>query len=256
MPQQNSIVLSALEFDVLWESERLPDRHVAIDVPSPGRTHTERRELVVKAWDALEQRGLAERGRATSDLADQLALLASPTISIDCWIASTREIRGVAVSSGRRALLGVVDSGEVWLIPARDTALAEAAVSIAGQLPPGRGRSVSVPHDVLAAADAEADSDPERLIMCLANHGVPLSQAQTLAGMFAGIRVRGQFGARRRGRDRQTHIADRVVAFHDTHLGRFVYLVKPNSNGERWDTVAPADNHRIATCIYELLDEI
>ena len=35
-----SLVLSALEFDVLWESFELPRRHVALDVPSDGTTST------------------------------------------------------------------------------------------------------------------------------------------------------------------------------------------------------------------------
>jgi hypothetical protein len=37
---KGAIVLSKLEFDVLWESEKLPAKHEALTVPSPGRTHT------------------------------------------------------------------------------------------------------------------------------------------------------------------------------------------------------------------------
>jgi hypothetical protein len=78
-----SVVLSALEFDVIWENERLPERHVALDVPSPGKTHTERAALVKQTWAALEARGLAEGGRAIGDLVDRIMLLAHPEVSID-----------------------------------------------------------------------------------------------------------------------------------------------------------------------------
>ena len=58
------MVLSTLEFDVLWESERLPRKHVALDVPSPGRTHSERARLVAGAMAGLRGRGLVEGDRA------------------------------------------------------------------------------------------------------------------------------------------------------------------------------------------------
>ena len=55
MSDTGSVVLSTLEFDVLWESERLPDKHVALDVPSPGKTHTERRLLVKQAAEIYDR---------------------------------------------------------------------------------------------------------------------------------------------------------------------------------------------------------
>jgi hypothetical protein len=123
-----TIVLSKLEFDVLWESEQLPPKHEALTVPSPGRTHTERRQLVAQAFAALEERGLAKRDRAVPDLVDQLNLLAHHQLSIDSWVWTDHRISSLAVVSGRSALLAAVDGPDVWLIPARETSLAEAAV--------------------------------------------------------------------------------------------------------------------------------
>lgn len=248
-------VLSALEFDVLWENEKLPPPHPALRVPSPGLTHTERGTLVARAWESLGERGLARGTRPSGELVDQLNLLARPKVSIDTWVWTDREIKGLAVSIGRQALLAVVDNEEVWLIPARDTSLPSSAVSVAGELHAGTGHSVSVPHDVLRAADAAAMGEPQALVTALSDRGVELWQAQELAGMLVGMTARGQFGVERLGRDGAMHRADRVIAFYDTDAGR--YLVQVGGGDTRdWATVAPADNQLLATRIWELLDEV
>ncbi|HEV2782013.1 MAG TPA: ESX secretion-associated protein EspG [Actinophytocola sp.] len=251
-----SVVLSTLEFDVLWERENLPPRHVAVDVLSPGKTHSERAALVRQAFDALEQRGLAKGDRAVPELADWLNLLAHPQIAIDSWVWTDHEIKSLAVATGGEGLLAVVELKEVWLIPARDTALADAAVSIAGVQPAGRGYSVSVATELLHAADARAQGNPQTMATYLKERGVSTVDAQTLAATLSGMGIRGQFGAERRQRDGQVRRADRVVAFHDTPEGRYAYLVRPSNDGRTWSTITPADNTLLAACVRELLDEI
>jgi hypothetical protein len=251
----SSVVLSALEFDVVWESLRLPARHVVLDVPSPGVTRNQRAELVATAWAGLTERGLADHGRADTELADRLALLAHPERSVDGWIWTDREIRGLAAQSGRDALLAVVDRDEVWLIPALDTSFVEAAVSIAGECPPGRGRSTSVPLDVLRSADRAAGGDAQSLVVELTELDVPLGKAQIMARMFAGLVGRGQFGAQRSDARRGTRRASRVVAFHDTGTGRYLYVTRPSPDGQVWATVTPADNRAVAAAVWELVDE-
>jgi hypothetical protein len=251
----SSVVLSALEFDVVWEAQRFPRRHVVLDVPSPGVTRNQRAELVATAWAGLAERGLADRGRVDSELADRLALLAYPEQSVDGWIWTDREIKGLAAQSGRDALLGVVDRGEVWLIPARDTSFVEAAVSIAGECPAGRGLSTSVPLDVLRSADQAAGGDPKSLVVELTELDVPLGKAQIMSRMFTGMVGRGQFGVQRAG-GRTMRRADRVVAFHDTQRGRYLYLTQPSADGRVWATVTPADNRAVAAAVWELLGQV
>ncbi|SFP77242.1 EspG family protein [Amycolatopsis arida] len=250
-----SLVLSALEFDMLWEVERLPERHPALDVLSPGVTHSERAALVERAWRSLADRGLARGRKASAEVVDMLNLFAHPLVGIDVWVWADREIRGLAVSVGREALLGVVDGDEVWLIPARDSALPEAAVSVAGELPAGVGQSVSVPYGVLRAADAEARGDAKALVTALEDRGVVLWQAQELAGMLVGMVARGQVGVERQPRSGQTRRAERVVAFHDTDAGRYLFAVERSPDGDEWATITPADNHLLAQRVWELLDE-
>jgi hypothetical protein len=249
------IVLSRLDFDVLWESERFPRRHVALDVPSPGATHTERAALVARTWRSLEERGLADGGRATVAISDDLALLAYPRRAVYGFIwAPDRKITLLAATNGGDVLMGVVDGDEVWLI--RADSVADAAVSVAGDMPPGPGQSMSVPTKLLTAADSRAQGDPQRLSLELADEGLPLSQAQALTGMVAGMTTRGQFGAEAaQGAERPTR-AKRVVAFHDTPYGRYLHLVKPSADGTEWSTITPADNRLLATSVRELLDEL
>jgi hypothetical protein len=251
-----TIVLSKLEFDVLWEHEKLPPKHEALTVPSPGRTHTERRQLVAKAFADLEGRGLAERERATPDLLDRLNLLAYPQLAIDSWVWTDHRISSLAVVAGPSALLAAVDGPEVWLIPARETSIAEAAVSVAGDVLAGPGRSVSVPADVLADADAEAHGDPREFAAALGRFGASGADARTMADMVRDMNVRGQFCVTRTQRDQRPVRADRVVAFHDTPRGRYVHLAKPNADGRVWSTVTPADTRRLVACVQELMGEV
>ncbi|HEU5474042.1 MAG TPA: ESX secretion-associated protein EspG [Actinophytocola sp.] len=256
MPESGSVVLSTLEFDVLWERERLPARHVALDVLSPGKTHSERARLVREALDELGRRGLAEGGRATPELADWLNLLAFPQLSIDSWVWTDHEIKSLAVSAGGVGLLAVVEPAEVWLIPARDTAVAEAAVSVAGVMPAGRGYSVSVDTDLLLAADGKARGRPQELAVILREHGVSTMDAKALAAMLSGMGVRGQFCVERRQRDQHMRRADRVVAFHDNPDGRYAYLTRPNNAGKTWSTITPADNAMLVGFVRELCEEV
>lgn len=247
------MVLSTLEFDVLWESERLPARHVAIDVPSPGKTHTERAELVRDAFAALEQRGLARQRRAVPELVDWLNLLAYPQVSVDSWVWTDHEIKSLAAQSGNQAVLAVVEPEQVWLIPARGTAIAESAVSVAGVVPAGRGFSVSIATELLIEAEARSHGN---LASTLKDSGVPTVDANGLAAMLAGMTTRGQFCVERRQRDQQLKRADRVIAFHDTPEGRYGYLARVNAGGQSWSTITPADNAMLAAWVWDLLDEV
>lgn len=251
-----TVVLSKLEFDVLWEHENLPRKHEALTVPSPGRTHTERRQLVAQAFADLEGRGLAKRDRATPELADWLNVLAYPQLAIDTWVWTDHRISSLAVVAGSTALLAALDGPDVWLIPARETAIAEAAVSVAGDVTAGPGQSVSVPTEVLTAADAEARGDVREFAAALMRGGVAGADAKTVGTMVSEMNVRGQFCVSRMQRDQRLLRADRVIAFHDTPRGRYVHLAKPNADGRSWSTITPADNRRLATCIHELMAEV
>ncbi|MDV6011185.1 ESX secretion-associated protein EspG [Haloechinothrix sp. LS1_15] len=252
----DSVVLSALEFDVAWEQERLPSRHAALSVPSPGTTHSERAELVERAWHDLTRRGLVRGGQITGELLDMLAVLAQPAALFDTWVWADRRISAVAASTGTDAILGVVDGDEVWLIPVACDALASAAVSVAGKFEAGPGQSVTLPYELLREADAEARGDPHALVTALADRGVELWEAQEVAGMFLGTVCRCQIGAERHGRQGQRRRGARVVAFHDTDAGRYLFQVQDTGGERYWSTLAPASNQLLTERAWELLDEV
>ncbi|MGW4482345.1 ESX secretion-associated protein EspG [Amycolatopsis sp. NPDC004368] len=247
-----NLVLSALEFDVLWESLELGRRPAALGVPSPGRTHTERAALVGEAWAALARRRLARGRRASGELFDQLHLLSHPQNALDVWVWADREIHGRAVSRGSQAVLAVVDRDEVWLIPADEGSLAEAAVPVAGELSAGIGQSVSVPHATLVAADAKAGGDPKALVTVLEDHGLALWEAQELAGMLLGQEARGQFTAERTLRDGTVRRSTHPTAFFDTDAGRYLFQLTDDTRGHTWATVTPADNAVLVERVREL----
>ncbi|WP_020663954.1 ESX secretion-associated protein EspG [Amycolatopsis benzoatilytica] len=247
-----SLVLTALEFDVLWESLELGTRPAALAVPSPGRTHTERAELIDSVWDSLAQRRLARGRRPSGTVLDQLHLLASPREAVDVWVWADREIHGRAVSRGSQAVLAVVEREEVWLIPADAGALADAVVPVAGALDAGVGQSISVPHDTLVNADLAAAGDPKSLVTALEDRGVALWEAQELAGMLMGQEARGQFCAERVLRDGTVRRSPQVAGFYDTDSGRYLFQLTEDADGHAWATVSPADNAVLMERVREL----
>ncbi|MCI2419239.1 ESX secretion-associated protein EspG [Saccharopolyspora sp. K220] len=258
--EADPIVLSALEFDVVCEAEKLTDRrHIILNVPSPGATFTERAQLVVDAWEGLRNRRLAEakRDRVDVDFADLLGLLNRPQRSIDVRIWADRPIRALAAANGGTGLLAIVDGDIVELTPIRGSSLAEAAVSVAGEMSPGPGRAISLPNDILReASDYAGPSNPLVFTDELRSLGISPDDAADIANMADGMGIRGQFGVETcPNRGGKPERANRVVAFHDTGKGRYSHVVRASGDGRRWSTIAPADNARIAEYTKELLAE-
>ncbi|GAA4828922.1 ESX secretion-associated protein EspG [Saccharopolyspora rosea] len=260
--EADPVTLSVAEFDVLCEAANLADRrHIVLDVPSPGATFTERARIVADVWAGLRARHLAEPGgdRVDAELGDLLALLDRPRRSIDVRIWADRPIRALAATAdGEGALLSIVDGDAVELTPVRASSLAEAAVSVAGDVAAGPGRAVSLPNEVLReASDAAGPNDPHGFVDELRELGVPADDAAEVVRMSDGMGVRGQFGAEfRPQRGGHADRAPRVVGFHDTPAGRYLHVVRTSGDGRRWSTLAPADNQRIAEYVRELLTEL
>lgn len=254
------IVLSTVEFDVLCDAEGITgSRHIVLDVPSPGATHTERAGIVADTWSSLRAKKLAEpqRDHVIDEVGDLLELLNRPQCSIDVRIWADRPIRALASANGSNGLLTIVDGDIVELTPVRAGALADAAVSVAGAGPAGEGRAVSLPHAALREASDYAGPDNRQVFIDeLRALGVGFDDATVAASMADGIGMRGQFGAERTARGAETERAGRVIGFHDTPSGRYLHVVNPSADGRQWSTIAPADNARIAAYVDELLAEV
>lgn len=255
---EDPLVLSSAEFDVVCAAEGVAERrHRVLDVPSPGTTRAERAHLVARTWRDLGSRGLADPGRerAAPDLADLLAVFDRPQRSVDVRIWADRPIRAHAAASGAGAL-AIVDADVVELHPIRPGSLVGAAVSVAGEMPAGPGRSVSLPNEQLREAGRLAGpDDPQEFGYELRALGVPPDDAVDVANMVSGMGMRGQFGAQVAGRnDGRAERADAVVGFHDTAAGRYLHVLRGSRDGRGWSTVVPADNARIAEYVGDLVD--
>lgn len=250
-----SVVLSRTELDVVWEAERLGARHVALDVDSPGTTFAERADIVDAVWSDLARRELAKGRRLTPYVLDLLGVLARPSVAVDVWQWSNAQVSALAAATAHHGVLGVLDGDECWLIPVRANALAEAAVSVLGDMHAGVGEAQSVPHDVLVSASAAAGDDAHALVGELEDRGVELYVAQEIAGMLLGTVLKGQFGVEHYSPDGRRWTSEHVVAFHDTDAGRYLVQVDTAGDGVDWCTVAPADKRLLIDRVAELIED-
>ena len=249
--------LSALEFDVLTEHLGLEALPLVLKVPSPGRTHTERAELVDSAWRSLSARGLGRASDLDPELARMVRLLARPQREIDGRAWFGRSVRVLAAGDGQTdaAVLAVKDGDTLTLRPAATTGLPREAVSVLPRLPAGPGKSVTLRSADLDAAVAEAGQIRE-LGASLRRRGVRGEDAEVLPRMLREADARGQFGAAARNRVHRRSRSAHVVGFFDTPRGRYVQLRRDSPSGDTWSTVAPVDTRRIIAHLDELLTDV
>ncbi|RRO12776.1 ESX secretion-associated protein EspG [Saccharopolyspora rhizosphaerae] len=252
------ISLSALEFDVLVEHLRIDHVPLVLKVPSPGRTHSERAELVASAWRRLSRRGLVSGGELDEGLDRALHLITDPAREVDgrCWAQRSVRVLAAAEKGGEHAVLAVKDEDVLTFSPASASGLPRAAVSPLPDVPAGPGRSVSVPSDALDAAAEEVGEAVERLPAALQRRGVRSDDAEALAEMVAGAATRGQFGVAARDRHGRRTRAERVIGFFDTALGRYVQSRTTSASGQAWSTIAPVNDRRLIGRLDELLAEV
>lgn len=249
------ILISALEFDVLWEHLRLGDMPVVLRVPSPGRTHDERRQFTTEVWQSLEERGLGRRLSLDPRLSQLLALLDKPALAIDGRFGATRGVRLMVAANGDDAVFAVLSKRGLLLSEAPVTGLANQALSILPVVAAGPGESITIRSATLDAA-AESSTTPDDFELSLCRNDVRVRDAGILRKMVAGIRRQGQFGAAARNRWGHRRRASHVVGFFDTAGGRYLQLRAAGEDGQMWSTISPADNRLLTTQLSELLTDV
>ncbi|GLZ30984.1 ESX secretion-associated protein EspG [Lentzea sp. NBRC 105346] len=248
-------LLTPAELDVLWHELELGRLPYPLDVPSVGGTADERARMRRTLLD--------ERPDLVGDqrLADFLRLLAEHEIAVDAVAHLERPVRAVAVSSGDRAVLAVIDSDRVGLLEIRPTALARSIVEVLPDGAAGPGIALSLRQETLDAAvrlyedPPEDDDDPwggtdlnER--DALRQAGLSEQDAAQIAELAAGRVAGGQFGVSRWSQFR-TERAGALITWFDTHNGRYLMV---NENG--WLSLSPTDNERIAARISSVLTTV
>jgi hypothetical protein len=254
-PAAEPIMISALEFDVLWEHLRLPDMPLVLRVPSPGRTRTERRDLVADAWQSLADRRLARRMAVDDRLLHLLHLLARPDREIDGRFGATRGVRLLVAATGDDAVFALLTKHGLTLSEIPVTGLAREALAALPPITAGPGESVTVRAADIDAAANEATSR-EAFELALYRRGLSARDAGALRTMFGTVRRQGQFGAAARNRWGKRRRAPHVIGFFDTDAGRYLQLRRTAADGVAWSTVSPADNRLLTAQLTDLLTEI
>ncbi|KOV79658.1 hypothetical protein ADL03_36380 [Nocardia sp. NRRL S-836] len=246
-------MLSAREFEVLWQSLRLGRMPYPLDVPSAGDTESERKALQDRTLAALRDRGLAGDRR----LEDLLRLLSDHEVSVDAVAGLDRPLRALAAADGEQGVLAIIDDEQVGLVEIRPTGLAREIVRMLPDGGPGPGNSLSIRaatlQEAVALQEAEDDEDSEDPWgaadedmddqQALQRAGLSSQDARQLEELASNRVAGGQFGVTHR-RERSSV----VINWFDTHQGRYLVV---NSDG--WLSLSPTDNDRIATRIDAVL---
>ena len=250
------ITLTAAEFEVAWELLGLGDLPLIfrVRIERPGLTDDERTAAVRSGLDVLRRRGHAGRGGIGGELADQLMLLANPGWVVDARLHLDRPVWAYgAAGQGDGAALATLDGGLVTIAGSSRYALPRDIAALAGEPPPGPGRSINVPAATLVAAGQLSGGDSQRLGDELIDRGVPIGDARMLAKLNGEMFGSGQFGVEVVDHEGALRRAARVVGFCDSPQGRWAQL---RTNGDQpWITFTPATPARLAAMIGDLLAE-
>jgi EspG family len=236
-------VLSAVEFDVVWERLGLGPTPVVLQLPSPGRTHTERRRLVADTWAALRDRELARAVGPEPGLDRLLRLLAGPVERLELRAWGRHPVRAVAAGYDD-GVLARRAGDHVVLEPC--TSVPGAIVGLLPPAPPGPGRTASVPTATLTAVlDRPSGAG---LHADLLDRGVPPDEACPLARMVQAPVGHAQVGVLAPDRWGVLRRSANVLDVLDGPRGR--YLV---TRRDGWTTVAPTDGRRLRHRLAELV---
>jgi hypothetical protein len=248
-------ILSTVEYEVVWSALELGGMPYPLQVPSHGVSAEERHKVVQAARDGLRRKGLLRHDRFDAELESVLRVLAEPTMSVDAAGYAGAPLLGLAASNGRSGVLAWLGDGQFAVTRIRPTALTS-IVELIPAWPPAAGQAMSVRRDALQQAldSDDADDDPfgafddgER--SALVRAGVSPRDIDALLHLADQERVAGgQFGVNSAGR-RGMRRNPTLVTWFDTGDGRYLMVHR-----DGWLSLAPADGHRIAARIGELLD--
>ncbi|WP_433262703.1 ESX secretion-associated protein EspG [Actinosynnema sp. CS-041913] len=229
-----AVVLSHVEFDLLWEDLGVGDPPYPLEVRSHGETIAEREDLGVDVFHALSSAGLADGDDIAPELEDLFGYLNGSTLSVDALVFRPQPWRVLAAVRGGRGVLAVLNDHEVALEPIRD--VVGAMAKVIGDAQPGPGEQLRLPRSVFSAAmEAYASAGYPALERALANGGVTGRATRAVTTLVeAGRGAAGQLAC--------SGPAGRspILSWTDTTAGRYA-MAAEDVAGEPWVLVTPAD---------------
>jgi hypothetical protein len=244
-------VLSLTEFDVVWRGLGLGAPPVVLQLPSPGRTHTERRRVEAEVWTALRDRGLADvAGRAPS-LDRFLRLLAAPSLRVEVRAWGALTVRAALADAGDHGVLARRHDEAVVLETC--TSIPGAVVGLLASSPAGPGQAATVPGAQLEAALRRPSGAGLRAD--LVDRGVDREQAGLMARMLHGIDGRAQIAVLVPDRWGVLHRSGGLVEVLAAPRGRYLMTRTRSADGTSWTSVSPVDDRRLRQRLAELLEQ-
>jgi hypothetical protein len=243
------VVLTHLEFDLLWEDLGTGGLPYPLEVPSHGATEEERDALGADVLRTLTSAGLADGVDVAPELEDLFSLLAHGVLSVDALVFRPTPWRVLATSRDTRGLLAVLNEHEVVLEPVTD--LATAITRVVGDATAGPGDQVQLPRSVFSAAvDAYATSGHPGLERALARANLTGRSTRAITTLVDSPRqATGQLAATGpAGRSR-------VLSWTDTAAGRYAMATEQSGDTE-WVRISPADTAWLARHLTGLLTQV
>lgn len=241
-------VVTAVEFDILWERLGFGPTPVVLRLGSPGRTEAERREVRAAGWQALKERGLTGPAGPDPELVRVLRLLARPAEQLELRGTWGHAVRAVAAGRPDDGMLAVRQDATVSLESCG--ALPAALLGTLPAAPPGPGRACTVPTSVLTAA---VGAGGPGLRAALIARDVSRGEAGLLARMLAGGGGRAQIVALGTDASGVLRRSGDVVGVLDSPAGRYLTTRTVGDDGVEWTTVAPVDQRGLRHRVVRLL---
>lgn len=254
MRQPEWLSFSAAEFDVCWEHLKLGETPLLLELPSPGRTWEERRQIAGQVLAALRARGLVDGDGPTDRVVDAMRLLRSFSWSVDLRLVTEHLTHVIGAASGDHGVLCAREGEEFYLASMPDYAVVPNLVAMAGEVPAGSCDTINVRASVLDSALIAAQGSQHLFADELIRRGEPGADARLLARLWASGGWCGQFGVTVTDRAGVRRRASRVVGFFDTAEGRYLQLRRNGYSGPIC-VVTPADNRKLLANVEELLRE-
>ncbi|HCT81740.1 MAG TPA: ESX secretion-associated protein EspG [Micromonosporaceae bacterium] len=253
-----TITLSALEYDVLWEHLQLGPFPPILEINSHGATLDERAQLTANVWESLAERELGWPNALDTRLQYRLRLLARPEWELDARLqlsATGPRTSALIAANHITATVAVLDAGRLTLRTVPADTITQQAVALLPPHPPGTGNSITLPADTLDAAAARAGSDPHAFAQALRQKGLGKSEAHKIADVAGNVIRFGHFGAARTPRFEKRRRANHIVSVYDTNQARYLFTRKPSS-GRHWVTLVPGTEAAITRQLDELLGQL